>query len=262
MDITTIIVTRTRIPMLSRAWKSLAYQNTAINVIIIIDDCPKTLNYVKGLPTSFRSIKSMFWFYLQRRTEETSGPKRLAQLREAALEYLSTPWCAYLDDDNELEPDHYSSLLICVEKKNLPVVHSWRSLWSRNGQSYNLRNIHPWCRSSIIGKKLFEQYRLAGIYKVNSNIVRDQVVPLNREISMVDMSEWLFKTDFLKKLCFAKTYSTEDWVYSRTEDSKLLDDIVKLGIKVPCNRKATLRYYLGGYSNNWKDKDVALNGWL
>jgi hypothetical protein len=109
---------------------------------------------------------------------------------------------------------------------------------------------------------MFQNYQAAGIYRVNSNIVSDQVVPYRRDISMVDTSEWLFQTAFLRELGFDVEYSYNDWLMSRTEDSKLLDKIVALGISVPSTRKPTLRYYLGGYSNAWNADGAQSAGWF
>jgi len=78
---------------------------------------------------------------------------------------------------------------------------------------------------------------------------------------MVDTSEWLFETEFLRGIRFVERYSAEDWETSRTEDSKLLDKIVRLGLRAPSTKIATLRYYLRGYSNDWSDEAADLVGW-
>jgi len=79
---------------------------------------------------------------------------------------------------------------------------------------------------------------------------------------MVDMSEWLFETEFLRGIGFAGDYCTKDWETSRTEDSKLLDEIAMRGLRIPSTQKPTLKYYLGGYSNDWSNEAAQLEGWL
>jgi hypothetical protein len=173
-----------------------------------------------------------------------------------------TPWCSYLDDDNELEPSHLVALLQCVVHSGLPAAHSWRSLWTRDGSPFFLRDKHPWCRDLEVAESLFALYRDAGIYEAGSNIVRDQVVPYCRERSMVDTSEWLFDTEFVRKIGFVEDYCLEDRKTSRTEDSKLLDKIAIMGLSIPSTQKPSLRYYLGGYSNDWSNDASRLEGWL
>ena len=109
---------------------------------------------------------------------------------------------------------------------------------------------------------MFVEYEEAGIYRRHTNIVADQVVPLHRERSMVDTSEWLFSAALLRSIGFVADYSRGDWITCRTEDSKLLDRIVESGISVPSTRRPTLRYFLGGYSNNWACDGASIEGWL
>jgi hypothetical protein len=78
---------------------------------------------------------------------------------------------------------------------------------------------------------------------------------------MVDMSEWVFDTEFLREIGFVVEYSAKDWETSRTEDSKLLDEIVTRGLRIPSTQNPTLRYYMGGYSNDWSNEAAQLEGW-
>ena len=174
---------------------------------------------------------------------------------------MRTRWCSYLDDDNELEPSHFADLFHCLQASASPAAHSWRTLWERGGRPFLLANSHPWCRDPVHAATLFEQYHRAGIYQIASNIVRDRVVPGRRSESMVDMSEWLFETDFIREIGFVDTYNSEDWQTSRAEDSKLLDEIVARHLRIPSTERPTLRYHLGGYSNNWTSEGAQLRGW-
>jgi hypothetical protein len=78
---------------------------------------------------------------------------------------------------------------------------------------------------------------------------------------MVDMSEWLFETEFIREVGFVKDYNAEDRESSRAEDSKLLDEIVARHLAIPSTSKPTLRYYMGGYSNDWSSDGAQLRGW-
>jgi hypothetical protein len=206
-------------------------------------------------------VNSFKWIAVKRTALERSGPKRLSVLRNLALEMVDTYWCSYLDDDNELEPTHFRTLVHCAMRTASPAAHSWRSLWLRDGTPFCLRERHPWCRDPALSTKLFNQYVEAGIYQVGSNVVQDQVVPHRRSESMVDMSEWLFVTDFIRRLGFVNEYCAEDWQTSRAEDSKLLDAIVATGLRIPSTQQCTLRYYMGGYSNDWSNAAAQIEGW-
>jgi hypothetical protein len=143
-----------------------------------------------------------------------------------------------------------------------PAAHSWRTLWGQNGRPFRLDGVHPWARTPALARELFDAYEAAGVYQRNSNVVRDQVVPGHRERSMVDTSEWLFKTCFARDLEFQRTYSADDWVTSRAEDSKLLDQIVLIGHDIPSTRKPTIRYFMGGYSNAQCGEGTSASEWV
>jgi hypothetical protein len=263
VDITTIVLTRGRIPLLERALRSLATQHSIdLHVCVVIDSCPETVRYLQHLNDDMGSIRSLRWHYAERTAQERSGPRRVAGLRTVALQLVETAWCSFLDDDNELEGDHFSQLFTCARRHGSPVAHSWRSMWTKDGRPFEMTDRHPWCRDLDVARKMFLHYRDVGIYHPNSHIVRDQVVPYRRELSMVDTSEWLFESAFLRGIGFKTTYSYGDWIISKTEDNKLLDEIVNLGVEVPCTRSATLRYYLGGYSNHWSNEAAQLEGWI
>jgi hypothetical protein len=261
--ITVIVVTRMRPSLLERAIRSLArQQGVQLELIVIIDDCQATASYITSTSLTNGAIETARWFYADRTAAERSGPRRLAGLRERGLVLTETRWCAFFDDDNELEPTHYSSLLECITAHRSPAAHSWRTMWTRDGRPFPLVDRHPWCRDRGEAQRLFEQYRSAGIYRPHSSVVQDQVIPNRRDHSMVDTSEWLFATEFIRAIGFEHDYSQADWLRSRCEDSKLLDEIVRRGTTVPATGRATLRYYLGGYSNTWSEEAAQIEGWV
>lgn len=255
-QLTTIIVTRHRVKYLKRAIQSLAAQQPVqVALVVLIDDCSSTSSFLEELRPPIGAIQSVRWTNAKRAPHVRTGPKHLAALRNRALQMVATSWCSYLDDDNELEPKHLSKLMECILQSGSPATHSWRSLWTRDGRPYYLKDRHPWCRDPRLARKLFVQYRDAGIYQAGTNIVHDQVVPFCRHESMVDMSEWLFETGFIRSIGFEENYSSKDQETCWAEDAKLLDDIVTRGLGIPSTKEPSLRYYLGGYSNNWANID-------
>lgn len=262
-DLTVIVLTRRRMHLLGRALRSLAAQrDMALSAIVVVDECQPSVEYLEALPPSFGAIRSLKWVHVRREQGERSGPARIARLRETAVSRVATSWSAFLDDDNVLEREHFPTLLQCAVHNPAPAAHSWRSLWTRDGRPYPLSGRHPWCRDPHAASRLFTQYEAAGIYRWHSHIVRDQVVPHCRSRSMVDTSEWILRTPFLIEMGFCQEYTVEDWQLGRTEDSKLLDQIVEQGVPIPSTCRPTLRYYLGGYSNNPSHEAAALAGWL
>ncbi len=262
-DLTVIVLTRRRMHLLGRALRSLAAQrDMALTAIVVVDECQPSVEYLEALPSSFGAIRSLGWVHVRREPGERSGPGRIALLRETAVSQVATSWSAFLDDDNVLETEHFPTLLQCAVHNPAPAAHSWRSLWTRDGRPYRLSGRHPWCRDPHAASRLLAQYEAAGIYRRHSHIVRDQVVPHCRSRSMVDTSEWILRTAFLIEMGFCQEYTVEDWHLGRTEDSKLLDQLVERGIPIPSTCRPTLRYYLGGYSNNPSHEAAALAGWL
>jgi hypothetical protein len=45
-------------------------------------------------------------------------------------------------------------------------------------------------------------------------------------------------------------FSYQDWLDNLAEDDKLMEAILAAGILIGCTQRATLKYYLGGYSND------------
>jgi hypothetical protein len=262
-DVTVMVLTRQRPHLLRGALRCLAAQNgIMLDVLVMIDDCPASVDVLDRHAWQVGAISSLRWVYVRRRDGECSGPARVANLRAMALSLARSPWLSYLDDDNALEPDHFATLLKCVIDHRAQAAHSWRTMWTRSGKPFPLRGRHPWCRNAEVAKAMFKQYEAAGIYVYGSSTIRDQVVPYRRDRSMVDTSEWLYRRSFLLQLEFCNSYSREDWELGRSEDNKLLDGIVAAGIAIPSTKRATLRYHLGGYSNNPLDEAATLPGWL
>ena len=262
-DLTVIVITRGRVRLLERAIRTVSIQREVrVAVLVVSDEDAPTTTFLRGHRSPGGAVVSLQRIHASRTPYDASGPRRLAALRQFALSLVKTEWCAFLDDDNELEIDHFRSLLKCAVGVGAPLAHSWRSLWSPEGEPFPLIDRHPWSRDAEQAKAMFSYYCDAGIYTPGSNIVRDQVKTGNRAQSMVDMSEWIFNTDLLREIKFATEYSEEDWTLSRAEDNKLLSEIVLRGIEVPCSQQATLRYYLGGFSNNWSTEASARCGWV
>ena len=261
-SLTVVVLTRARLTSLSRALRSLELQRGAtFRVLVVVDDFLDTLDALTPRASRGRAVESVRPVLVRRNRGERGGPGRIARLRQFAVNLVTTEWIAFLDDDNTVTSSHFSSLLRLATSASAPAAHSWRSLWRADGEPHPLDGLHPWSHDRRRARRLYRHYARAGIYRLGSNIIRDQVTPFRRDLSMVDMSEWLFRTAFLRQFPFATSYSVRDWCDARSEDSKLLDEIVAAGIPIPSTRRPTLRYLLGGYSNSASAEGGSLAEW-
>ena len=85
-----------------------------------------------------------------------------------------------------------------------------------------------------------------GVRFPGDNVVRDSLNPDDH--SPVDLGEWLLRRELLLEMPFETEYPEEDIRLGRHEDDKFLDALVARGEPVACTHKATLKYYLGGFS--------------
>jgi hypothetical protein len=250
--ITVVTISRGRPHLLSRAIRSVQAQDHEGQVVhsVIVDDeatayGPAYCEWGRG--TDRRPLS---WAVARRRRGERSGPARLGHLRNQAVAAAATRTLAFLDDDNEIEPHHLSSLLACIRQTGCPAVHSHRRLYRRDGMPY-LRPVMPWKREPAEARAVYADLSRRGLFVRNSNLVRDRADPRGTPdpARMVDTSEWLFERALLLRVPFCEVYDQRDWLDVVPEDNKLLTTLVELGVPIACTHMPSLRYYLGGYSN-------------
>lgn len=247
--ITVITVTRARPALLLRAIESVCRQDYRgrLEHLILIDECPVT---TAVLHTVARQVPGLSWRQIPRSPHERSGPPRLARLRNAAVRLAATPWVAFLDDDNQYEESHLSSLLACAQATGFPAVHSERTLQHPDGSPY-LEPRMPWERDPAEGRRIYAQLRDKGVFVPGSNVVHDRADPQGHPapVRMVDTSEWLFSRELLLDILFCEQYSLADWEQVIPEDNKLLRRLIAERVPIASSRLPTLSYRLGGYSN-------------
>lgn len=260
-SVTVITVTRNRPLLLQRAIKSVLQQDTSLNIIhrIVIDDCSKTLNAINALQLP----PSVVYHFCTRKPLDQSGPGRLSVLRNYAVRKSATKWVAFLDDDNEFEPHHLSSLLELANSTGYRALHSHRRIFWRDGNPF-LEQFMPWRRDKQESKRLYELFCAEGIMEIGSNILKDRSFPwsnIEPALNVVDTGVWLLRKDLLLEHPFSETYSFKDWENGTTEDDKLLVDLVENNVPIASTNLPTLKYYLGGYSNDFK-KEQKIGEWV
>lgn len=253
-SITVITVTRGRPQLLRRAMASLRTQDYKglIKHNLLIDDCQMT---AAAMNSSTDGYSGLFrWQLISRTDRDHDGPARLAQLRNLGVREANSDYVAFLDDDNEIEHSHLSSLVDCAMRTGCRAVHSWRQIFLHDGSPY-LEARMPWKRDYTEGRQLYQELTSKGIFEPGSNIVRDRVDARDHPdpARMVDLGEWLFEYSLLVAYPFCEQYSHQDWLDVTPEDNKLLQTLVNEGVVTASIGMPSLRYYLGGYSNSFHE---------
>ncbi|MGH3620558.1 MAG: glycosyltransferase [Sciscionella sp.] len=213
-----------------------------IEHVFVIDDCPAACRLLdQQQPHGTRQMH-----YVLRTAQDADGPARLAYLRNLAVDVSTHDLIAFIDDDNEWEPDHLASL-VAARRSADSFSHSERRLFYAGGHPFVAPEF-PWKRDVITRRALYARYVELGAVTPGDNIWRDRV---DLPDTCVDLGEWLLPRQFVLGVQFDLAYSLADWQNILVEDGKLARKINASGLPIISTKRPTLRYYLGGYSNNF-----------
>ncbi len=261
-SVTVVTITRHRVALLERAMQSVHRQDWSagrLQHLILVDDCQETVDWMRNK----RGHEDRFiWEAVRRLSHEVSGPSRLARLRNHACQIATSDWVAFLDDDNEYEPDHIRTLLACAETTGSPAVHSYRKLFHFDGSPF-LEPFWPWCRRKVEAQQRYWEYVANGILVPGSNVACERAIPIGDRLRTVhiDMNVWLLRRDVLLKCPMSDGFTDEDWMANLAEDDKLLEALLRVGIPIATTGNPTVRYYLGGYSNDFQGTHTHSEVW-
>lgn len=242
--ITVITITKNRPNLLERAIntvKNQTYPN--IKHLIIIDDCEKTLAM---LEKNYSNDESVVWEYYHRKENDKSGPNILSKLRTYTIHKVGNGWFSFLDDDNEFYPEHLEKLYTFAIKNNCEAVHSYRKVMYKDGTPY-LKEEWPWGRTLEKKIETYEKMLKAGVVKKGSNIWHDKFG------YTIDTNVWLLRAELFNDKAIPNEYTDEDYEECRPEDEKMMELLIKNNVRVLSNEEPTVKYYLGGYSNESSD---------
>ena len=267
--VTVVTLTRERPTLVRRAIESVQVQDYSglIEHLIVIDDCAKTaekLAETRGQPN--RQVKVCF---KSRPPGETPGDSlrlelvypRLSRLLNSAVCLSNSRWIAFLDDDNEYEVNHISSLVSCSVRHDCSAVHSHRKIYEADGSPY-LKRCFPWAPDPQEGERIYELLCSRGVWLRGTNILKDRAGPMGLmpfrnstiltswdPVFLVDTSVWLLERSLLVKYPIPETFSNEDLENDTAPDDKLLELLLKNNVPIVTTGLPTVRYYLGGISN-------------
>jgi glycosyltransferase involved in cell wall biosynthesis len=249
-SITVITLTRNRPEQLRRAIESVRNQvcSHPVQHLVLVDACERTVQALEswtGLPGNLE------WLAMERSPGDCSGPGRSSRLRNFGVRRAESDWIAFLDDDNEWEPDHLEGLITCALQTGVRAVHSHLQIFHADGTPYR-EPLSPWGRDPEEARAKYQEMVRLGVYTPGSNVFKDRADPLGHPdpVRSVDTGEWLLARPLLLEVPFRDQFTAEDGLNLTGEDDKLLSDLIARGEPIACNGRATLRYYLGGYSNN------------
>ncbi|MCP4156941.1 MAG: glycosyltransferase family 2 protein, partial [bacterium] len=179
--------------------------------------------------------------------------ERLAALRKLGTQRSKGECVVLLDDDNFWESAHLSSLFESLQKNpGCEAAHSWRTLWNSDNTPHIIKDLYPWVLGGDRDRQriLFRIQNEAGILQPGTNLARDRYgfVYKNKRHSCVDAGEWMFRRSLLDKIPFRDYLTYTELLYGFCDDYIYGTEMVKQDINVTSTEKPTLRYLLGGQS--------------
>lgn len=248
-SVTVLTLTRNRPAELSRALVSVASQSQVdIQHIIVADRC-EFLSSNRGsewIASEFPSVQVIH----NNSHRHDYLPTHLSKLRFEAGLRADGDWIALLDDDNEFEHDHADSLVSLLQRTSCPIGHSWRTLWNREGEEWLISDFDPWAPDARSARASFEILEKEGMFVRGSNVIRDCLqLPKSKRIGRVDTNEWFFRRAAFSEYARPREPSPAEKRLKLTEDILLTVRLVREGIDVSCSELPTVRYRMGGYSN-------------
>lgn len=256
--VSVVTPSRNREEELLRAVRSVVRQDYpgSIEHVIVGDNHP-TLEELRNEIIQINPNASIYNLHNEDEYRSADGliavytPSRSSYARNYGILRAAGRYIAHLDDDNEFEPEHISSLVTVLEANpEIGVAYSGRKLVWPDGSQY-LDERYPWVTDNEeIARYLYQEFVRKGIFVRGSNIVWDMVVaPDGEAIFTVDTSELLVRREVHNHFLFSVRYSTRAMVQHHTEDYDFVRRLHEAGVCMKSTEKATLRYYLGGYSN-------------
>lgn len=259
-EVTVITITRTRPTQLQRAMAAVQRQSPDIRLEhrILVDACPET----EAMLRSADIAPNVIWRVVSRAPFEHSGPGRSSYLRNIGVAEAYGDWIAFIDDDNDWEAEHLETLLSLARAGDHPAVHSAMQMFHGDGRPYCEGRV-PWSRDADEARAIYDALASLGVAQPGTNIFLDRADPPGTPggAQSVDTGEWLIAKPVLERIPFRTTFSRADAEGLIGEDDKLMMDILQAGHRPQSTGRPTLKYFIGGYSNNFEHQFDASFSW-
>lgn len=261
--ITVVTVTRRRIPLLRRAMKSVIDQDFdgLVEHLVVVDDDTETVSALDATgrqPNRPLSVLPARQAEAERTDHRAFVYPRLAQLLNLGIGSARTDWIAFLDDDNEFEPNHVSSLVATVSISGAEAVHSARALVWPDGTPY-LEPCLPSAATLEEGQRQYELLCEREVWVRGTNVLLDRVdrdanqASLNSTVMtdgdpmfLVDQNLWLISRDILIANPIPEIYDAEDIAANTCPDDKMLAALVRAQVAIGASGLPSVRYTVGG----------------
>lgn len=265
-----VTVTRGRKDLLRRALDSVYAQDFdgEIQHIVVLDDDPESMSVLDA--ARCRPGLQVVGHLAPRppaEVDEVPGDRRrvyprLSRLFNTGVRLCSTTWISFLDDDNEFEPNHLSSLVACARDTGGVAIHSGRRMFWSDGSPYLAEYWHT-VGNTAEGARIYELMCEQGVRIRGTNIVLDRADPVSPRsafrpssvvraddpVFLVDQSVWLIRRDVALQNPIPEEFTEEDHQSNTAPDDKLLRALLTNGVTPVATGLPTVRYYLGGISN-------------
>lgn len=261
--ITVITVTRGRPDQLMRAMASVACQDYVgvVEHVVIVDDDARTVVALTGHERSTLRplrVETRGSVAARREGDRSFVYPHLARLLNVGIVLARYPWVAFLDDDNEFESDHLSSLAALVRETGSLAVHSGRQFVWPDGSPYLERHL-PSASTREEGERLYELLCRRGVWVRGTNIVLDRVDdgPMTAAanstvmgsidpVFLVDQNLWLISRALLIDVPVPEVFSATDIAENTCPDDKMLAALTAAGVKIRSSGRSTVKYTVGG----------------
>ena len=261
--VTVVTVTRGRAEMLRRAMASVDRQDYdgVVEHLIVVDDDRQTLQSLVRWESRVQrpvTIEAQGAVPARREGARAFVYPHLARLLNVGISRASFPWVAFLDDDNEFEPDHVSSLVALAHETGARAVHSGRAFVWPDGTPY-LERYLPSAATLEEGQRLYELLCRRGVWVRDTNIVLDRVDSgvgfdaLNSTVMddgdpvfLVDQNLWLVQRDLLLDVPVPEDFTPAEIDQNTCPDDKMLAALTAAGVEIHSTGRPTVRYTVGG----------------
>lgn len=261
--ITVVTVTRRRAEMLRRAMASVDRQDYSgvIEHLIVVDDDRQTINSLAGWESRMQrpvTIEAQGPVASRQEGSRAFVYPHLARLLNVGISLARFPWIAFLDDDNEFEADHVSSLVALAQETGARAVHSGRAFVWPDGTPYLERHL-PSAATLEEGQRLYELLCRRGVWVRDTNIVLDRVDSgvgsdaLNSTVMddgdpvfLVDQNLWLVQRDLLLDVPVPDDFTSAEIDQNTCPDDKMLAALIAAGVEIYSTGRPTVRYTVGG----------------